>query len=127
MKGSGPLLKRTVKINCLCTNYSEFHDCSGSFRKFFTSYVDGQDVGYTCQPVGCGRCTQSAQILWSIPNVIKAKIHSDNVFTPALELVPNVVFAVDNRSAMNNSTGTPNTEDQQETDKSRRAIAKGCC
>ena len=77
--------------------------------------------------LGCGRCTQSAQILWSIPNVVKGNIDSDNMFTSALELIPNVVFAVDSRSVVNISMGTPNMEDQQETGKNRRAIAKGCC
>ena len=60
----------------------------------------------------CGRCTQSAQIFWSIPNVIKGNIHSDNMFTPTLELVPNVVFAMDSRTAVNNNTGTPDMENQ---------------
>ena len=52
VKGSDPLLKRTLKIKCHCADYSEFHGSSGSFRRFFTSYVDRQDVGCTCQSVG---------------------------------------------------------------------------
>ena len=36
-KVSGLLLKRTLKVKCLCTDFSEFHNSNGNFKKFFTS------------------------------------------------------------------------------------------
>ena len=63
-------------------------------------------------PLGCGRCTQSGRILWTIPNVIKVNIHNGNVFIPTLELVPNVFFVGDSRNVVNNSMDTPAMENQ---------------
>ena len=57
--------------------------------------------------LGCGRCTQSAQILWAISHVIKGNNHSDNMVTPTRELVPCVFFAMDSRNPVNNRMGAP--------------------
>ena len=43
---------------------------------------------------------------------MKGDIHSDNMSTPILDLVPSVVFAVDSRNAVKNIMGTPDMENQ---------------
>ena len=75
MKGSDPMLKRTLKIKCLCADYSESRGSSGGFRRcrLHLSICWAVEDAYNQL-----RCFEPYLVLY------KGKIHSDNMFNPAL-------------------------------------------